>query len=414
VLLNFTSFLSKFNTELQFFYRQEKAFSRKRHLPIEDLIGTLVYRYISKNSSGSKLLSASYFKQKNNNFLAKKGLSRSSFSEARSKLSWEAFAYLLNEVPKVKTIKWKGHHLRAVDGTKITLPRSKEVIKEFPAQNNFLGEAHYPQARLVAASDVVTGQITKAMVCNKYLSEQACLKDLLKSFESGDISLLDRGFMGRKLWFEFKEHKQYFLAHMKATGRGVLRGFNPKERDALIDIIHPDTGEVMVIRIIKCRQTKKGKNIYLITNLINKKKYKRKDLAELYLQRQVVEESFKQLKQGLKLELTLRVKKLNNVLQEIYAAVLAQTLVSVIKHSVLMGKGKVISFAGATYALSCYFTDLLITAKNKNTMDEILEIISHHYHFKQTNRSYPRFSRQAENKWVAARRKTKENNMLTP
>lgn len=373
-----------------------------------------MYRYVSGLNLGTQLLTANYFNAKDpQSFLSKKGLCSSSFSEAREKLSWEVFPYLLSKI-SFKPITWKTHRVRSVDGTKITLPRTKEILAKFPIQKSHFGIAHYPKAVLVAASEISSGQITQTRLGNKYLSENETLKEMLHQFKAGDISLLDRGFRGRNLWLKFNEEKQFFVARYKSTGQGIMKEFNPSRRDQTHEIIEKESGRKMSIRIIKGNLSKSGKRIYLITNLLDTKKYKKKELFDLYLKRQVVEESFKQIKKQLSFKLEYRAKKINSFLQEVYAAILAQALTSYLKFKVTTIKKKVISFVGAAYSLEKYFFELLFQNNNGAIIENIIEVILQHYHYRQPGRSYPRFSRQAPKKWISEkrRRKSSENSDL--
>lgn len=371
-------------------------------MPIEDLIGAIIYRYIAGIDKGSQLLCANYFSHKSpDSWLAKKGICRSSFSEARSKLSWEAFAYLLEEI-KCKPKLWKGHKLRAVDGTKFNLPHHREVLSQFPISDNYYGSTHYPQGILLAAADVETGQITNALFGNKHLSEHTCLKDLLSTFSDGDVCLLDRGFYGKDLWFNFKKQNQFFVARFKCKGRGIIKEFNPDLKDQVHEISHPQTNEKMKIRIVRGLKFKSGSYLYIVTNLVDQADYKKTELLNLYKRRQTIEESFKQVKQNLGLELTLRVKKINSLLQEIFAALLAQAFVSVIKYQIEQTHRKT-NFNGITYAVAKNFY-CLVTDGTSHVLNEIIETALQHYHLLQPGRSYPRYSRQPENKWIKERR----------
>ena len=96
-------------------------------------------------------------------------IARSSYSEARQKLSWEAFAYLLDRT-QIDSELWHGHRVRAVDGTRIQLPRSEEILSEFPIRNNSFGESPYPMLSLIVAADAFSCQPTHSLVGNMYLS----------------------------------------------------------------------------------------------------------------------------------------------------------------------------------------------------------------------------------------------------
>ncbi len=336
----------------------------------------LVFKYLSRNQHGSQLLSADYFQHKTPfSFLAHKGLSRSSISEARDKLSWEVFPYLLGEVPK-HNYKWKGHTLRAVDGTHINLPKTKEVVKDFPVFKNAFGEVYYPSGHLVAASNVLTGQITNVILGNKYTHESSFLKDLLTQFKRGDISLLDRGFSSKGVWLSFNKQGQYFVGRFK-VGRG-LAGFTLGKKEQVVEVEDAENQSTMRVRILRGCKLKTGSYLYVVTNLLDAKKYTKSELLDLYKKRVGIEKNFEELKNRLGLSGSIRVKKLNLVLQEIFAAILAQSLVAVVKSSIKVMHNKVISFKGIQRLIMMYF-DKKITPQYDYILERAFEYF-YHYH----------------------------------
>lgn len=354
----------------------------------------LVFKYLDRNKNGSQLLTADYFEHKSpGSWLARRGLSRSAFCEARQKLSWEAFAYLLSQVPQADQ-SWKGHTLRAVDGTKLSLVHSEEVLKEFPIQGNYFGEVHYPMGLLVAASNVLTGQITHALLGNKTLSEPQCLENLLEQFKSGDITLLDRGIGGKNIWISFEKHKQYFVGRLKIKGRNTLGGIDKNKKDQVIEISNGE--QTMQLRIVRGPKLRTGSYLFLATNLLNTKKYKRKELLKLYQKRQKIETNFMELKNRLGLNPVHGAKKLNHILQDIYAAVLAQALVARIKGGLTPRARKIISFKATQRILKINLT--------RKVWDEPETDLLLFYHLIQLGRDYPRYSRQPENKWTKQKR----------
>ena len=83
---------------------------------MEHVIGSLLHK-CSQPNMGYELLSASYFcALKKSNELVK--IARSSYCEARQKISWEAFAILLDEVVIETEQKWHGHAAQLHNGSK--------------------------------------------------------------------------------------------------------------------------------------------------------------------------------------------------------------------------------------------------------------------------------------------------------
>jgi hypothetical protein len=88
-----------------------------------------------QNRAGYESSSQDYFYILNGS--AEDAPKRSSICEARSKLSYKAFEYLfkslnLDQSSLVSNSQtWKEHVVRAVDGTKITLPATEKILKEY-------------------------------------------------------------------------------------------------------------------------------------------------------------------------------------------------------------------------------------------------------------------------------------------
>jgi hypothetical protein len=76
---------------------------------------------------------------------------KQSVSDARKKISWRAFEFLLNEANQEESIEelWHGHRVRIADGTKLNLPLSDELAQHFAVPSTKEGPGHYPQAWMV-------------------------------------------------------------------------------------------------------------------------------------------------------------------------------------------------------------------------------------------------------------------------
>ena len=157
--------------------------------------------------------------------------SRSSISEARSKLSWKAFEHLLGEaeLSGENASLWKGHRVRAVDGTKLQIPHSEEIEQSFPRRINKGSLEHYPLGSLMVAMDIFTGQPTSATFTNKCASERNQLLELSgKFFRPGDLCLLDRGFEGKRVWSALEQRGQFFVNRIRAL-KGSWKSFPPDQ-----------------------------------------------------------------------------------------------------------------------------------------------------------------------------------------
>ena len=273
---------------------------------------------LEHNKNGYGLASRSYVNRLEGH-IDLKCASKSSVCEARQKLSWEAFNYLFEKVAREdnEQMKWKRHRVRAIDGTYIQIPYSEEIEEEFPRCGN-----HYPKALLVTAQNMVTGQPVLAQIDSYYASERDMLLSLLDRFEPGDISVLDRGFDGARVWSAFNEKQQHFVSRLKVTSTNMpktLRAFvNSGKSQATIKWKPQGQSGEMYLRVIRCGVDRRGLPILIATNLMDKGKYKAKELWQLYKKRWNIETMYFRLKRVLQVE-KMRSKKLNGILQEIWA-----------------------------------------------------------------------------------------------
>jgi hypothetical protein len=334
-------------------------------------------------------------------------MGRSSFCEARDKLSWEAFAYLLNKSSlenrsEFEMERWLGHRVRAVDGTNVQLPCSEEILATFPRRRSLVGEVHYPQLHLTVAADVFTCQPTHSIVHDKHFSERDDLLDFLKTFDKGDVALLDRGFDGKRVWQSFDDVGQHYVARIRARGACVL-SFNPSKKDQTIETKN-ESGKIMKIRIIRGNRFRNGDYLFLATNLLDAKKYERTAVLDLYKRRQAVEDVFLNLKNTLHAK-NIRSKKVNGVLQEVYAALTMTSIVAGIRylfeHTI---KRRRINYKAITWRIETAI-EVLVRPLSRARLNRIFHGICSFQHLQQPDRMYPRWSLQPEQKWIKERRK---------
>lgn len=293
---------------------------------------------------------------------------------------------------------WKGHHVRAIDGTEVQLPHSREILKKYPRRRNHFGETHYPVARMVVAANVFTSQPTHCQIGNKHLSETGSLRELLQQFTRGDIAILDRGFENRKVWHEFEMLGQNYLARIRARGTAAPKNISKD----FVQEMRVDS-EVIRVRVIRSK-TKNGSTLLLATNLLDPKRYTRADILRLYEKRQAVEDVFLNLKNTLHLK-NIRSKKINGVLQEIYASLTMTSIAAGIRYSFeqRVEKNRRVCLKAIVWRLETSL-GFIVLAEASLIFEVIFCDLQNFGHQRQPGRSYGRFSRQAENKWIKERR----------
>lgn len=385
----------------------------------------ILHMVCSRNENGYDITSQNYFRELKPHIEEKiDPVTRQSFSEARMKFSWQGMEYLLDVANQEDTLgnlphlKYQGHTTRAVDGTWFIVPRTEELLEHFTPRRipGAKGElCHYPTALLVTAINVFTGQPVRGLVNDYHASERAMLLAMIQSFSPGDLSLLDRGFAGANVFYEFERHGQFFICRMKTGGDRVAfyiqdflkSGLN--EKTLKIRVIEEETKKLVriKIRLIRGPKDSEGKRIVFATNLLKVDKYTRKSILNLYHKRWDVETLYHRVKCLIKIE-KFHARSLNGILQEIYASLLVLSLTAMIstfasKKRKLDPKKIVPSFKNATEVVRRHMFDLInhkITgADPKELAKALVEEVGAVLWKKQPGRSYPRVSRQPIKKW---------------
>lgn len=378
---------------------------------------------LDRNQNGYDISSQNYFRNLNQEIDQEiKPVKHQSVSEARAKLKWEGFEYLLTQANLEtdglsKSLKFSGHVTRAIDGTSFYLPRTEELLEHFSPRKTKSeeGETHYPYGLLATAINVFTGQPMAAVVDDYKSSERTLLKKMIARFNPGDLSLLDRGLGGSAVYVEYENQKQFFIHRAKTTGDKValyLQAFlasNREEKVIKVKIVDQGTKEKkkLKLRLILGPIDSEGKPIVFVTNLIEKSIYPRQDIIELYKKRWSVETLYNRVKNLLCLE-KFHAKSYNGIMQEIFANLLCLSLAAVavatvIEEDQLDPEVELPSFKNATEVVKRHLFSILdqkLHRKNpKATVKQILKEVRFVMYKVRPNRSYPRVSMQPIKSW---------------
>lgn len=428
--------VSKNKQELLEYRLSSGDFTRTRKLPVEHVVGTLLYMSAHRNADGYAISSQNYFSEVSR-YVGQDvdPATHQAFSKAREKLDWEALRFLLRQANQDRRLsgaryRYCGHVARAVDGTQLTLPRSEELLEYFEQRSSSAGLGHYPGALLVTAMNVFTGQAKAARVGNHICSEREQLRSMIElDFSPGDISLLDRGFGGDPVFLCFEDHRQHYLCRMRASGKSNARYVQEfrksGKKDALIcqTVSRKEEGGEKVeikIRLIRGPKDSEGKRIILATNLLDGRTYTRKSLLKLYQFRWTVETHYGRVKNLLKLE-AFHSRSVNGVMQEIFANLLVMSLTALVSLSAaaelkLDPEVAVPSFKNAQSVVKRHLLDAIgvrprqmTKKKAMETAKQMIKEASRLIWKKQPGRSYPRVSQQPIKVWnLAKTKKVKE------
>jgi len=124
---------------------------------------------------------------------------KGALSQARSYLNLSAFIEMNENVcntfySQAPYLRWKGHRLLAVDGTRLLLPNHKTVVEEF-GEYGFGPHADSKRSKAIGSMlyDVLNLVTTDAQLAPYSSSERELLYQHLTRVEKGDLLLLDRG-----------------------------------------------------------------------------------------------------------------------------------------------------------------------------------------------------------------------------
>lgn len=236
--------------------------------------------------------------------------------------------------------RWQGRRVKLIDGTTITLPDTAANQDVYPQQRGQAPGLGFPIARIVGVICLSSGVMLDAAIGafkGKGASEHALLRQLLESFEPGDVVLGDRYYCS------------YFLiAMLIANGVDVVfqqhavrktdfrRGQKLGVRDHVVAWKKPKIMPDWMNKAqyeefpdeLTVRELKADKKV-LVTTLLSDKEIPRKSLAELYKQRWHVELDLRNIKTTLGMEsLSCKTPQMNE--KEMWVYFLAYNLIRLI------------------------------------------------------------------------------------
>ena len=173
------------------------------------------------------------------------------YCKARQRLPIEMVSTLVRHTGSLigaaahQTWLWNGKRVYLVDGTTVTLPDTPANQAAYPQQNSQKPGLGFPICRIVAVTCLSTGAVLNAAM-GRYKGkggcEQALLRTLLDTFESGDMMLGDAYFGTYFLLVELKSRNvdalfEQYGARKRSTdfSQGVKLG----RHDHLITLIKP-------------------------------------------------------------------------------------------------------------------------------------------------------------------------------
>jgi putative transposase len=273
------------------------------------------------------------------------------YCRARSKLSEAALRDLSVEVAAEvedrvdSQWKWKGLSAKLIDGFTFTMPDTDKNQAAYPSPKTQKKGVGLPIARVSAIVSLATGCVLDLALGpyqGKETSETALLRDLLGSFRSGDLAVMDRyycSFMMIALLLHqsvhvcarmhYKRYVDFRRGRRLGSYDHIITWTKPARpkwmAPAVYDAI-PETLELREIRYSVVEPGFRSKMITIATTLLDVELYSKADIATLYGFRWNSELDIRSIKQSLNLA-HVRCKSPEMVRKELWTTILGYNLI---------------------------------------------------------------------------------------
>jgi len=274
-----------------------------------------------------------------------KKFSKSAFVQARKKIKPQVFKHLNQSLigefytdndQGVKT--WKGFRLLAVDGSRITLPLTRE-LKRIYGQTKNQTNTSIVQARCSVLYDLVNNYILDGGLSPISIGERAMALSHFHYCKKGDLILYDRGYPSYDFIHQHIERDLDFVMRVRTDFSKQIERFVSSNKVCELMAIYPskttklsanpyDKKSALPVRLVKVVLCS-GQTEILITSLKDHKQYPKTIFKKLYNKRWGVETYYDQLKNKLKVEHFSGYSN-QSIQQDFYAALLVSNIQTLI------------------------------------------------------------------------------------
>jgi hypothetical protein len=303
----------------------------------------------------------------------------SAYCQARKRLPLQVLDELSENLAKEMQaavehdLLWKGHRVKKVDGTKVSMPDKPELQKVFPQPSGQKPGCGFPVCKLVVMFCWATGAVIHRAIGNLNDAEITLFRQRYTEWlEPGDVILGDRHY-GSYIDLVRLEQQGVFcvyrLHHRRSSdfrqGRRLSKndrlvqwkrprqwltsfGISKEELERL-----PETLAVRMIRVTNIPKGFRSRTVFVVTTLRDPVAYPAKDIAALYGDRWSVELNIRSLKTHLGMEL-LRGKSVDVVRKEISGHLLIYNLIRLLMWRAARQHGRSLhrlSFTGTMHRL---------------------------------------------------------------
>jgi len=351
--------------EIETICRQLGYGFRHRLLPPGTLVRSIIYRSLHPDKSIRSTL-ADLIAQDRSLPLT---LSDAAWCQARSRLPQDLWSTLLRQsVQRVDDLvgdRYRTHDrpIYLVDGSTVSMPDEPELVEAFGYADTKHGPSRFPVARVMFITRAGAQTVVDYRIDPYRTDENAQFHAMWHQLPNGAICLADRHFSSfynlakltqRGIDFVSRLHQRRSPARLIRQGRAIGKEewIVPLTLAAQLRKKYNDSTlpKVVWVRLIHVCFSHQGHahELWLITTLLDTRRYPRTKIIELYQDRWEIETRIGSLKTTLKMAV-LRSKKVHSLKGELAATILAHNLTWTLIHqaaTLTRTPAERISFAG--------------------------------------------------------------------
>ena len=270
-------------------------------------------------------------------------IAKSSVAQARDRVGSEPVKWLFEHTSQTwanrsaDAHRWRGLSVYGIDGTTLRVPDSSENRAAFGGQSGRNdSESGYPMLRIVALMVLRSHLLAACSVVGYGVSgERRAAEPLLGSIPEHSLTVVDRGFFSAAFLLDIEagEERHWLSRARSVLAYRVVKRFAKGDELIEVDVrrearrLRPDLPRTFQMRAITY-QRKGFKEQKLLTSLRDPKLFPAEELAELYHERWEIELGYDEIKtELLDREETIRSRKPDGVLQEVWGILLTYNLV---------------------------------------------------------------------------------------
>ena len=383
---------------------------RARQLPPGATLRSMVYRGLHPDKTISHVV----------DHLAAHGevspsLTGSAWCQARSRLP-EAVCHemIVRSADRLRDLAggrglWCGRPVFRIDGSTLSMPDEPDLVEAFGYAPGKHGPSRFPVARITFIVLAGAEAVWDYRLDEYRRSEEAQLHDMWRRLPEESIALFDRKFGSFYNLAKLQQHRvdvvcplhqrrdpKKLIRHGKKLGPNewlVTLKLAPQLRKKYDD---PSLPQELKVRLIRVRRNhgREKEDLWLVTTLRDRRRYRRRKVAALYRDRWPVETRIGSVKTTLKLAV-LRSKTEPNARREVAAALLGHNLVWTLMHQAAQQThtpAERISFARTIGVLQEYVAPLRYCRpdQRQKIYQQMLERIASHINPYRPDRVEPR------------------------